>query len=40
MLLSERIGGDITAPNAPRSAEAEAVRQRIREGLQGGDNPR
>jgi uncharacterized membrane protein YqiK len=37
MLLSEKIGADVAAPSTPRSAEAEAVRQKIREGLDGGN---
>ena len=36
MLLSERIGGDLVAPSTPRSAEAEAVRKHIREGMEEG----
>ena len=36
MLLSEKIGGDLGAPSTPRSAETEAVRRKIRDGLEGG----
>ena len=40
MLLSEKIGGDLMgAPAGERSAEAETVRQRIRDGMKGGDTP-
>src|SRR5437773_2554711 len=37
MLLSDRIGGDVAAPTTPRSAEAEAVRKTIRQGMEEGD---
>ncbi len=37
MLLSEKIGGDLSAPSAPRSSEAEAVRSRIRGDMEGGN---
>jgi uncharacterized membrane protein YqiK len=38
MLLSERVGADISgAASAPRSAEADAMRKRISEGMQGGE---
>lgn len=36
MLLSEKIGGDLGAPTTPRSADAEAVRKKIRDGIDGG----
>ncbi|HEY6195927.1 MAG TPA: SPFH domain-containing protein [Candidatus Eisenbacteria bacterium] len=39
LLLSEKIGGDAGAPSTPRSAETEAVRRKIREGLEGGEKP-
>src|SRR5262245_54522847 len=40
LLLSEKIGGDAGAPTTPRSAEAEAVRRQIREGMgDGNKNP-
>ena len=39
MLLSEKIGGDLGAPSTPRSAETEAVRQKIRDGFEGGSKP-
>ena len=35
MLLSEKIGGDLTAPSTARSADVEAVRAKIREGMKG-----
>ena len=36
MLLSEKIGSsEMGAPNAPRSADAEAVRAKIRDGMKG-----
>ena len=34
LLLSEKIGGDVTAPSTTRSAEAEAIRRQIREGME------
>jgi len=34
MLLSEKIGAETSAAVPPRSAEAEAIRQRIRDGMQ------
>jgi len=41
MLLSEKVGADLTGAAAgPRSAEAEAVRLRIREGMQNPDEPK
>jgi uncharacterized membrane protein YqiK len=41
MLLSEKVGADLTGAAAgPRSADAEAVRQRIREGMQNPDEPK
>jgi uncharacterized membrane protein YqiK len=41
MLLSERVGADITgAASAPRSAEAEALRRQIQEGMRNPDEPR
>jgi uncharacterized membrane protein YqiK len=36
MLLSEKVGGDLAAPSTPRSADTEAVRARIRDGMKGG----
>ena len=36
LLLSEKMGGDATAPSSPRSAEAEAIRKQIREGMEDG----
>ena len=36
LLLSEKISGDATAPSTPRSAEAEAIRRQIREGMEDG----
>ena len=38
LLLSEKIGGDVGAPNTPRSAETEAVRRKIRDGLDRGNS--
>jgi uncharacterized membrane protein YqiK len=35
MLLSEKIGGDTGGPSTPRSAEADAYRRQIREGMEG-----
>jgi len=41
LLLSEKVGGaDATAPSAPRSAEAEAIRRQIREGMEDGKQER
>jgi uncharacterized membrane protein YqiK len=40
LLLSEKMGGDATAPSSPRSAEAEAIRQQIREGMEDGNKNR
>lgn len=37
LLLSEKIGGDLGAPTGARSAEADAMRKRIQDGLQGGN---
>ena len=39
MLLSEKIEGSLVANDSPRSAEAEAIRKRIRDGMKGGDTP-
>jgi hypothetical protein len=39
LLLSEKVGGDTGAPSTPRSAETEAVRRKIREGLESGEKP-
>ena len=39
MLLSEKIEGSLVANDTPRSAEAEAIRKRIRDGMKGGDTP-
>ena len=36
LLLSEKVGGDLVAPTTPRSAEAEAMRKKIRDGMEGG----
>ena len=36
LLLSEKVGGDLVAPTTPRSAEAEAMRKKIRDGIEGG----
>jgi hypothetical protein len=36
LLLSEKIGGDVSAPSTTRSAEAEAIRRQIREGMEDG----
>jgi uncharacterized membrane protein YqiK len=36
LLLSEKVGGDATAPSTERSAEAEAIRRQIREGMEDG----
>ncbi|MEQ1832345.1 MAG: SPFH domain-containing protein [Candidatus Eisenbacteria bacterium] len=35
LLLSEKIGGDLAAPSTPRSADTEAMRKKIRDGLEG-----
>jgi hypothetical protein len=40
LLLSEKVGGDAAAPSTPRSAEAEAVRRQIREGMEDGNKDR
>ncbi len=40
MLLSERMGADLAAPGTPRSADAEAMRKRIHDGMKGGDAAR
>ena len=40
LLLSEKISGDAGAPSAPRSAEAEAIRRQIREGMENGKQER
>jgi len=40
LLLSEKISGDAGAPSAPRSAEAEAIRRQLREGMEGGNKDR
>jgi uncharacterized membrane protein YqiK len=40
LLLSEKIGGDVTAPSTPRSAEAEAIRQQLRESMEDGNKNR
>ena len=40
MLLSERMGTDLGAPSPPRSAEAEAMRRKITDGMKGGDKPK
>jgi len=37
MLLSDKIGADVAAPSTPRSAETEAVRKTIRDGLDSGN---
>ena len=37
LLLSERVGGDVGAPRTPRSAETEAVRKKIRDELNSGN---
>jgi uncharacterized membrane protein YqiK len=39
MLLSEKIEGSLVAGDSPRSAEAEAIRKRIRDGMKGNDTP-
>jgi uncharacterized membrane protein YqiK len=33
LMLSERLGGDITAPTAPRNASADAIRKRIEDDM-------
>jgi hypothetical protein len=33
MLLSEKVGGDLVAAATPRSAEAEAMRKKIKDGM-------
>ena len=39
MLLSEKMGVDMLGPpSGERSADAEAVRKRIRDGMQGTDS--
>jgi len=40
LLLSEKIGGDVTAPSTPRSAEAEAIRQQLRQSMEDGNKNR
>jgi len=40
LLLSEKVGGDATAPSTERSAEAEAIRRQIREGMEDGKQER
>jgi hypothetical protein len=40
LLLSEKISGDVTAPSTPRSAEAEAIRQQLRESMEDGNKNR
>jgi uncharacterized membrane protein YqiK len=42
MLLSEKVGGDLLAGAAagPRSADAEAMRKRIHDGMSGPDQPK
>jgi hypothetical protein len=40
LLLSEKIGGDAGAPSTARSAEAEAIRRQIREGMEDGKQER
>ncbi len=40
LLLSEKIGGDLAAPSTPRSADTEAMRKKIREGLEGNGGDR
>jgi uncharacterized membrane protein YqiK len=40
LLLSEKVGGDATAPATARSAEAEAIRRQIREGMEDGNKNR
>ena len=40
LLLSEKIGGDAAAPSTARSAEAEAIRRQIREGMENGKQER
>jgi hypothetical protein len=37
LLLSEKIGADVAAPSTPRSSDAEAVRKKIRDGLESGN---
>ncbi len=37
MLLSEKIGGDLGAPSGARSADAEAMRKKIADGMKGND---
>ena len=39
MLLSEKIEGSLIASDTPRSAEAEAIRRRIRDGMKQDDGP-
>jgi uncharacterized membrane protein YqiK len=41
MLLSDKVGADVLggAPSGERSADAEAMRKRIREGMEGQDGP-
>jgi uncharacterized membrane protein YqiK len=40
LLLSEKVGGDATVPSTERSAEAEAIRRQIREGMEDGKQER
>jgi uncharacterized membrane protein YqiK len=40
LLLSEKVSGDATAPSTARSAEAEAIRRQIREGMEDGKQER
>jgi hypothetical protein len=40
LLLSEKVSGDATAPPTARSAEAEAIRRQIREGMEDGKQER
>ena len=40
LLLSEKVSGDATAPSTERSAEAEAIRRQIREGMEDGKQER
>jgi uncharacterized membrane protein YqiK len=37
LLLSEKVGADVAGPSTPRSAETEAVRKTIRDGLESGN---
>ena len=40
LLLSEKVSGDATTPSTARSAEAEAIRRQIREGMEDGKQER